>query len=200
MSTPEITPELIRAVADWLDGRWTTVNAESLRVIADGLQQKLEREQADEKRIDELARTYCDAAHELAYYSDLHPEDQKMVRAGIRAVLAKLDEEKAPGVSIPDGAPLYFGRAYDAEYLRWPVNPWKVSPGTWTLPEFTPGPRQWDNLADVPKDVAIVRGANGVVEMRVYSLGAGHEWLAAAGPNSDLVAAAPYTEIVGGAQ
>ncbi|MEZ5152094.1 hypothetical protein [Rhodococcus zopfii] len=109
----------------------------------------------------------------------------------------KLDEEKAPGEKIPDGAPLYFGRDY-ALGERFPVYPgWSISPGTWTLPDFKPGPRQWDNLVDVPEDVAMVRGANSVVLMRVYSLGAGHDWLAAAGPNSDLVADAPYTEIVG---
>ena len=91
MTDIEVTPDVIRAVADWLDGRMVPINAGALRDIAD----KIDRQQADERRIDELAAAFFRAAYPSADpWRDQGDIITDQYHAGIRAVLAKLDEER----------------------------------------------------------------------------------------------------------
>ncbi|AOD23824.1 hypothetical protein IM25_21420 [Rhodococcus sp. p52] len=92
----EITPEILRDVADEARrtahlGAHGTINA--LLKWADWL----EREQADEQRIDELVHAFEWGAAEWWRANgrpDFTPQPlPDSVRAGIRAVLAKLDED-----------------------------------------------------------------------------------------------------------
>lgn len=195
-----ITPKQLWLAADYLNSVGHDRSAEILRDESEKLklkeEQRIAREQADEQRIDELAQTFADAryAHRPHFWFDWDKQNEvgrEGTRVGIRAVLTKLDEEKTPGVKIPDGAPLYFG--------RWPVNPWKVSPGTWTLPDYTPKPRQWDSLSDVPEDVMRVYDKDGVTLVRAYSLGDGHQWVPESESDDYKGTDAPYTEVLGGA-
>ncbi|KHJ74666.1 hypothetical protein [Rhodococcus sp. Chr-9] len=92
----EVTPEILRAVASWLPCESTADEdaVDALRRHA----RHLEREQSDEKRIDELAQMFLRAEKEIAIYGLVdwanQSENQRdAYRAGIRAVLAKLDED-----------------------------------------------------------------------------------------------------------
>lgn len=91
----EVTPEILRAVrhAALFDARLSDEICDELEEWAE----RLEREQADEKRIDELAQEFLRAEKEIAIYGLVdwgnQSENQRdAYRAGIRAVLAKLDE------------------------------------------------------------------------------------------------------------
>lgn len=84
MTTTEITPELLRDVADLIDGTGHGLGpGAALRDEAD----RIERRQSDEKRIDELARVWVQV-----YDNHQGPFDDR-VRDGIRAVLAHLQQE-----------------------------------------------------------------------------------------------------------
>lgn len=87
----EVTPEILRAVASWLPCESTADEdaVDALRRHA----RHLERQRADEQRIDELAQVFLEAAHANASEWKKQPQSiQDKHRAGIRAVLAKLDE------------------------------------------------------------------------------------------------------------
>lgn len=90
----EITPEILRAVAGWLPCESTADEdaVDALRRHA----RHLERQRADEQRIDELAEIHWTAVDEAGIggmeWGDLTPLQRAAERAGIRAVLAKLDE------------------------------------------------------------------------------------------------------------
>ena len=89
MSDIEITPEVLRAVAQYMDERWYHSSAESLRTEMN----ILKRDEAHEKRIDELEMAFRTAAVS-ACASDWVRIDgpNEPVRRGVRAVLAKLEE------------------------------------------------------------------------------------------------------------
>lgn len=108
MTNPDpITPSELLAFAERCETRSNTGRlsqdfhdiARDARAIAGELRTDLEREQADEKRIDEYARAYWAAQREtqnLPHDYDKIPGGLLAAhRAGIRAVLAKLNEEKA---------------------------------------------------------------------------------------------------------
>lgn len=124
----EITPEILRDVADEARrtahlGAHGTINA--LLKWADWL----ERQKADEKRIDELAQVFLKAAHANASEWEKQPQSiQDKHRAGIRAVLAAYDPEERATAPRPynEGGPA--------------VQPL----------------RQWGDLRDVPDDVLAV--------------------------------------------
>ncbi|QOV97179.1 hypothetical protein [Rhodococcus pyridinivorans] len=98
----EVTPELLRAV------RWAALHDARLSDdICDELEEwaaRIERKQSDEKRIDELARISYAAESEaarghvkgqqVASWDEASDLQKDVTRAGIRAVLAKLDEER----------------------------------------------------------------------------------------------------------
>lgn len=92
MTNTDITPEVLRDVADWIDGTGHGLGpGAALRDEAD----RIDREQADEKRIDELARIFWDASvkgsgFEPAWES-VAADAKPYYRAGVRAVLAHLD-------------------------------------------------------------------------------------------------------------
>ncbi|NCL73748.1 hypothetical protein [Rhodococcus sp. YH1] len=89
MSTTDITPELLRAVANWLQDRVTgtlrgqAAAAHYLDVEADNL----EREQAHEKRIDELVKVMENARLECDWPG---PDTDRSIA---RALLAHLEQE-----------------------------------------------------------------------------------------------------------
>ncbi len=99
MSDIKITPELLRAVGDWVRSRTAKETFAYLDLMA--YADKLERAQAEEKRIDELAEVFANALHEHDnQWSPWRPAAEKWreeLRAGVRAVLARLDQEKASG-------------------------------------------------------------------------------------------------------
>ncbi|WKK11936.1 hypothetical protein QYN14_25660 [Rhodococcus ruber] len=154
MTTTEITPEVLRDVADWIDGTGHGLGpGAALRDEAD----RIERDQADEKRIDELVRVL-----HVAQMQAIKRRETSPARAGIRAVLAHLEQERAAAAdqnkaagtiysgpismspdderTIPDGAPYMHGRDYVVGE-RWPASE----------------PRTWNDLRDVPDDVNRVR-------------------------------------------
>ncbi|EME53763.1 hypothetical protein G352_24026 [Rhodococcus ruber BKS 20-38] len=105
MTNTDITPELLRTVATWL--RDTAVGALPGKplgaAILDAAADDLEREQAYEKRIDELAQVGF--AAEYAYVRAEQPStnlidwdgssefQRNVTRAGVRAVLAHLEQD-----------------------------------------------------------------------------------------------------------
>lgn len=92
MSDIEITPAVLRAVAGLFD-----LEDSKPEFVSTALREKavlLERKQADEKRVHELARVFFRAARPTANPWDSQPEG--LIRPylnGTRALLAKLDEE-----------------------------------------------------------------------------------------------------------
>ncbi|WP_432679364.1 hypothetical protein ACRAJ3_11490 [Rhodococcus pyridinivorans] len=90
----EVTPDVLRAVrhAALFDARLSDEICDELEEWAE----RLEREQSDEQRIDELAEIHWTAVDEAGIggmqWGDLTPLQRAAERAGIRAVLAKLDE------------------------------------------------------------------------------------------------------------
>jgi len=97
MSNVEITPDILRAVADEA-GRLGVLDMAE-RGVLHAWARDLEREQAEEKRIDELAEAFTDGLRtvDTTFHlcRHLNERNQDAYRAGIRAVLAKLDEKKA---------------------------------------------------------------------------------------------------------
>ncbi len=99
MTNTEITPELLRSVATWL--RDNAVGALPGKPLAaeflDGAADDLEREQGDEKRIDELAQVYAEGRHraqpQFAPWCVLAEGQRDDIRIGIRAVLAHLKQD-----------------------------------------------------------------------------------------------------------
>lgn len=125
MTDIQITPESLRAHALLLEEKDFFGAAGLFLSEAD----RIEREQAEEKRIDECVAAYVKA---LADFSGLKVSPvTPALRAGILAVLAKLDEEKAD----PDA-----GGPNDHS--------------TFARPPLYAGP--WASLLEVPADVHAV--------------------------------------------
>jgi hypothetical protein len=187
----EITPELVDAVADWWEARGAHAGVQRLRTEASHLR----REQADEKRIDELAQIYADAfGPECDVATWDHAADflKNAYRAGIRAVLAKLDEDEAAEARAAFGdeqcTPIRFDKGGWGEFDSYvPVNrdtvyggskePEQVLKDGWGDPEPDPAedqgqheerttPRGWDDLRYVPATVERVSDKFGRVIVR----------------------------------
>ncbi len=128
MTNTEITPELLRRVVNHPDAP-----AEALIPLAQWAD-RVERGQAAEKRIDELARIFWDASvkdsgFEPAWES-VAADAKPYYRAGIRAVLANLEQEgKTP----------------------------KYDQGGIEIKPF----RQWSDLRHIPEDVDLVEDFRG---------------------------------------
>lgn len=94
MSDIEITPEVLRAVAAWTEQQ-PSIGSMTIPDTLFAEADRIERKQADEKRIDELAEVFANALHEHDHqWSPWRPATDKWreeLRAGIRAVLAKLE-------------------------------------------------------------------------------------------------------------
>lgn len=173
MSNTEITPELLRSVATWL--RDNAVGALPGKPLAaeflDGAADDMEREQADEKRIDELAGVFWDASVKGSGFEpawDSVAEDAKpYYRAGVRAVLAHLEDEREHEELITD--PLE-AADYQERVLGIPARP-----------------RTWNDLRDVPDDVVHVKDVEGNCIVRPA-----HGWRAYIS-NPDF---APWTEVI----
>jgi len=147
MTDIDITPEILRAAADWIDGCGHGLGpGHALREEAG----RLERGQADEKRIDKLAEVFW-----AARVTKRHVKDAD--RAGIRAVLAKLDEEKAREDAVLDAMPRRISPAALTCYL---LNPDRDK--VWGL-----GSRTWQRQEDIPADVERVLDLTGDVMRRI---------------------------------
>jgi len=126
MSDIEITPDLLRAVADWY------VERKNHRAFADIVTELredanlMEARAAEEKRIDELAQAFIDGRHAYsaiwASWDSLEESDRDAHRAGIRAVLAKLDEKKADVEVKPVG--WYRSMELDFAHKHFGFPPW----------------------------------------------------------------------------
>ncbi|WP_418346123.1 hypothetical protein [Rhodococcus pyridinivorans] len=218
----EITPEILRDVADEARrtahlGAHGTINA--LLKWADWL----ERQQTDEKRIDELAEIHWTAVDEAGIggmeWGDLTPLQRAAERAGIRAVLAKLDEERDAEVyGVRDNGDVLlpatdaanvkavlrfvFGRNNGEPYPKDAIE--AIRDYFCPDPKFDQGGhtvrplRQWDNLRDVPADVLAVCTTEGDAN-RDSTAPHGWRWINNT-PVSEysLTQFAPYTEIPGG--
>lgn len=188
MTDTDITPELVDAVADWWESRGAHAGVQRLRTEA----RHLAREQADEKRVDDLARvSYAaesDAARghvkgqQVASWDEASDLQKDVTRAGIRAVLAKLNEDgdvESYGVrnngdvllSASDAASVkavlrfVFGRNNGEPYPKDAID--AIRDYFWPEQLFGKGGhiaqplRQWSHLHDIPKDVQKVRNGDG---------------------------------------
>ncbi|AUM18259.1 MULTISPECIES: hypothetical protein [Rhodococcus] len=196
--TTNITPNTIRAAANLIDELFTAdtrVLSVDLRLVAD----LKEREQADEKRIDEYAQISFNAEH--AYVMAEQPStnlidwdgssefQRNVTRAGIRALLTHLEQERKPDVgpnycsrgacATPDG---HEGTCAEAS-------------------GFVPEPRKWYELHDVPEDVQKVTDNVGSMYRRFKPGPRGWEVHAdgtmwSRDMDDDLEEWAPFTEVV----
>lgn len=157
-TTPEITPELLRAVGSWLVQQPGSTDMALVEITEQA--DRLEQERAGEKRVDELAQILIDSRKEvLPWYScwgELNEENREGFRAGIRAVLAHLEDERTPrfimnatndhiSAVIEDGEPFVHGRDFTVGERRGAGDE----------------PRQWRDLRDVPVAVTQVRDKDG---------------------------------------
>lgn len=210
MTTPEITPTEALAALDAIlniptvgpDG-----TIEALGQVRDAVE-TWAREQAEEKRIDELAQLFHrhrNKAHGWTpNWSEVDPTTRGSYRAGIRAVLAKLDEEREPKYN-KGGWPTYPAVTRDAVYGRpVPTNTYG-DPGAdpaeeWDINGVTQ--RAWSRIQDAPANMR-VRDRQGT--HWEYRTGGWHwrdrngMWRSRRPADSDE-ALAPYVEIVGGDQ
>lgn len=83
MAAPEITPEIVRAVADWYEAQNPGLGIGVLRNAAD----RFEREQSDTERIDRYAQAFIEAA------PGAWAIEGSTLNAGIRGLLALLESE-----------------------------------------------------------------------------------------------------------
>ncbi|MBX4168078.1 hypothetical protein K3M35_05275 [Rhodococcus sp. DMU2021] len=92
----DVTPEMLRAVADWIFD--TALPASVAHALADAARQ-MEREQADEQRIDELAAEAYRAAgvylKSSTNWKNASPSAVGLYSAVIRAVLYRIEQEDA---------------------------------------------------------------------------------------------------------
>lgn len=224
MTTTEITPELLRDVADWIDGTGHGLGpGAALRDEAD----RIERKQSDEKRIDELARVWVQV-----YDNHQGPFDDR-VRDGIRAVLARIEQDdpiesakaeteywtagrdKHGNIRLNQGRGLLVAEAEDT---RDEVQGWvdHATPGSkWerqyqaaldlldreAAQEQARKPRTWYELCDVPEDVQLVTDNTGSRYRRFKPGPRGWE-VHASGTmwsrdmDDDLAEWAPFTEVI----
>lgn len=152
MSNPDIPVEVrlaaMRANADLLDEHHNHHGAHLLRAEA----AQIERDAF----VDELARLfYATETRAVAnlidgidypQYDEREEAYREGTRAGIRAVLAKLEETRDTDA--------------EADQIETENKPL----------------RQWEDLNDAPNDVFAVRDRNGIELVRTYSLDGGHRW------------------------
>ncbi|MBD8056897.1 hypothetical protein ICV35_24940 [Rhodococcus ruber] len=105
-----ITGDVLRAVADWYDRQPGT------DVLVSRLRDDATKADVDEKRVEELSRVYSNAWQ--AWYGETSVWDAiqdasgaKAIRAGIRAVLAALDDHV--DVEVVDDEPRQWDRIKD---------------------------------------------------------------------------------------
>lgn len=146
MSDIDITPDLLRAVADWMDRRGQRGLGDVLCDEADRLEREREEQaRAEEARIEEYARIVHEAR--LGAGADIPPWDDVDLHekdAMVRALLAHIDREQQedadaepPAAPAPDGTPYkYLARVFFAAVF---------SEGEWhVLPE--PARARWGDV------------------------------------------------------
>ena len=193
-----ITPDLLRAVATWIEvelGPDRYAAPAELDLIAD----RMERERRRERLVDMLAEAYTDAHAEsssVLTWKDLYEDTREPVRHGIRAALAKLETlglllgvEGTPDALVEDApGDTYRGGDPGAD----PADEWDTP---------APAPRTWDDLGDVPADVQHVTDNSGDLLMRTPGSPFGWAWVHHDGRHLPIsgdarVAFRPYTEVI----
>ncbi|OLL21230.1 MULTISPECIES: hypothetical protein [unclassified Rhodococcus (in: high G+C Gram-positive bacteria)] len=209
MTNTDITPELLRAIAEWTDNR-PTIGSITISRILRKEADSLEREQADEKRIDELAGIFWGASvkgpgFEPAWESVA--EDAKpYYHAGIRAVLAHLEQDvvdaevygvrdngdvlltASDAASVKSVLRYLFGRNAGQPYPKADIETLKF----FFWPERVAEPRTWDDLREVPIDVPVVRDVRGT-EWRRTPAGS---WMGEESTWVPGIERSPYAEVI----
>ena len=195
MSAPEITPELLRAVADWYDSGPDNLpfTVGQLRDTAS----RVEREQAETNRIDALVTIFFRAAYQPT--GDDTMLDREGVARGIRAVL---EEERDAELPRSNCMSLGYGRICTLEKGHRGtlhralsdsgiLHTWNDSPNgygdpgadpaeEWRKPDF----RWWSRLREVPADVRSVWSDTGDLIVRNGDGWLNTEWNTRPGPDS----------------
>lgn len=190
----------LHGAADYLESLGNLVSAEVLRNEADHLAST----RGDEQRVDDLARILYEALRDarvtpLLPWEKLSPTRRDLFRAGIRAVLAKLE---ADSLTTPCGGGCGDTSPHDAhlapgalDRLGGQRDGWS-DPGADPADEWDRTPRQWDDLRKVPDDVQEVLDRDGDKAVRDRARSYGWRWNGSYGWRSN----GPYTEILGGDQ
>ena len=194
MSTPDITPDLLRAVAAHVAGLPGGPDRYAAPAELDLIADRMEQYRRRERLVDMLTEAYTDAHAEsssVLTWKDLHEDTQWPVRHGIRAALAKLEAlgllRDAPIVEdTPDDT--YRGGDPGAD----PADEWDAP---------APAPRAWDDLGDVPADVQRVTDNSGDLLVRTPGSPFGWAWVHHDGRHLPIsgdsrTAFRPYTEVI----
>lgn len=158
MTNTDITPELLRAIAEWTDNRPTIGSITVSRILRKEAD-SLEREQADEKRIDELAEVFHEGRRtEVAGvigWEGLTDRSRDVYRAGIRAVLSHLEQERSERYADAKAMLAHRNRSARgaSESCTKPENQ-QVTPRARE-------PRMWGDLCEVPPGVHTVVDKDG---------------------------------------
>ena len=174
MSTPDITPDLLRAVAAHVaglpGGSVRGVVAAELDLIAD----RIEQDRRRERLVDMLTEAYTDAHAEsssILTWKDLYEDTREPVRRGIRAALAKLE-----ALGLLQDAPIV-EETLDDTYRG--GDPGADPADEWDAP--APTPRAWNDLGDVPADVQHVTDNSGNRLVRCAAAPFGWTWVLVGG-------------------
>ncbi|WP_145961931.1 MULTISPECIES: hypothetical protein [Rhodococcus] len=163
MTTSDITPELLRTVGSWLVQQPGSTDMALVEIAEQA--DRLDSERAAEKRIAELSPIYWDAyrtacsreeGHYPPEWDKVDPWQRATVRAGIRAVLAHLEQKRETDgycTCHPDER----GRTADCGMLAH-----RKAALLYANTAAAVHPRTWNNLRDVPGDVKVVRDPKGI--------------------------------------
>lgn len=203
MSTTEITPELLRAVADWTFE--TAIDSSVAHTLRDAAAQ-LERERADEKLIEMYARILLDTVHpDAAPWPRQTESIQDRFRAGVRVLFANAETIPQPRFDQCSDCGETFPFPVHLHHDEQECTAARGASETCTKPEtaqLTPcahEPRTWQNLRDVPDDVRLVTDREGDKIVRAKNTRCGWRWTHFGGTGltqSDLTAYAPYAEVI----
>lgn len=151
MTNTDITPELLREISVWLRGSFVGPEpGKALEAVAD----RLERERADEKRVDELVKVMENARLECDWPG---PDTDRSIA---RAVLAHLEQEGSERYADAKAILAHQNRSARA------ASESCTKPETQQVTPRAHKPRRWHDLHDVPADVALVTDVDGRVIAR----------------------------------
>lgn len=185
-TTPDITPELLRTVGSWLVEQPGSTDMALVEITEQA--DRLERERADQHRIDDLFQVFDTARRK--YWTLPDPDDRptyiaaaeiESYRAGILAVCAHLEQERSEHYAAAKAMLAHQDRSADAD---------SDSCTKPEIPQVTPCAREtrrWHDLHDVPADVGHVTDVDGHILVRPA-----RGWSAYVS-NPDF---APWTEVI----
>lgn len=201
MTDIEITPEILRANASFLEENRSHGGAALLRMEA----ARIEREQADDKRIDELAQIHCTMRNggDISPWPIMSGAAKERERASIRAVLAKLEQDEAAEARAAFGdeqcTMIRFDENEPGRETVYTTGSGYGDPGADPANEWDRGP--WQNLRHVPAGVHTVYDRDGDEYTRDAESPSG--WRINGNPystNNMFTAFSPFTLTRGGDQ